>query len=298
VEGASVEPSRRAFAQLRLEHPVVPAAGDRFVLTVEGMAWDDGGKANVRALLSNPTSRATLVADIMSEITSRGIDGVSFDFEPILSDQRDNFAALLNDMRVALDAVNPMYQLTFAATGSQSALTYQMFGAVTAVGAADAVIIMGYPLRGMDAKYAGGLAPYDSPLVYDLKQITNSYLKYVSPTSIVLALPWYGRQWPTVSGELNACRPVRSDSVRPPIQHRLRERPSGRGASTAGSSILSRNRRGRRTRRMPGRASTPRQMLIPSRGGKSRPNRLNGHSAGPRCWNGRFRMPSGLSAAS
>ena len=207
--GYTTEYSRWRATKVNSAITAAHVAGDRFVLTVEGMAWDDGGKANVRALLSNPASRATLVADIMSEITSRGLDGVSFDFEPILSDQGDNFAALLNDMRVALDAVNPMYQITFAATGSQVTLTYQMFGAVTAAGAADAVIIMGYPLRAIDANYAGGLAPYDSPLVYDLKQITNSYLKYVLPTSIVLALPWYGRQWPTVSSDLNAA--VQSD---------------------------------------------------------------------------------------
>ena len=89
-----------------------------------------------------------------------------------------------------------MYQLTFAATGSQSTQTYQMIGRVTALGAADAVIIMGYPLRAIDANFAGGLAPLISPRVYDLKQITNAYLGYVAPPDIVLALPWYGRQWP------------------------------------------------------------------------------------------------------
>ena len=51
-----------------------------------------------------------------------------------------------------------------------------MIGNVTASGAADAVIIMGYPLRGIDARYAGGLAPMRSPTSYDLVQITNAYL--------------------------------------------------------------------------------------------------------------------------
>ena len=61
-------------------------------------------------------------------------------------------------------AVNPEYQLTFAATGSQSGQTMTMFSQVTAAGAVDAVIIMAYPLRGMDAKYAGGLvAPLSPP---------------------------------------------------------------------------------------------------------------------------------------
>ena len=47
--------------------------------------------------------------------------------------------------------------------------------------------------------------PLVSPLTYDLKQITSSYLNSgVAPKNIVLALPWYGRQWPTVTNDVNA----------------------------------------------------------------------------------------------
>jgi spore germination protein YaaH len=180
------------------------AAGDKFVLTVERMAWSDSGAAATRTLLSNPAARQSLAADIVNEISSRGVDGVSLDFEPILSDQRDNFAAFLGELRAALDAVNPGYQLTFAATGSQPAKTYDMFGAVTAAGQADAVIIMGYPLRGIDAKRAGGLAPVSSPYAYSLKQIVSAYLADVTPDKVILALPWYGRDWPTQTDDLNA----------------------------------------------------------------------------------------------
>ena len=202
--GYTTEYSRWLSSKVTTAISQAHANGDRFVLTVEGMAWDDGGAANMRALLSNPVRRASLVADIVSEIQARGVDGVSLDFEPILSDQRDNFAALLNDLRVALDAVNPMYQLTFAVTGSQVAKALTMFGKVMNAGAADAVIIMGYPLRAIDANKAGGLAPLVSPLTYDLKQITNSYLQYMPGRNIVLALPWYGRQWPTTTDAVNA----------------------------------------------------------------------------------------------
>jgi spore germination protein YaaH len=180
------------------------ANGDKFVLTVERMAWDDGGKANTRKLLSSTEARTSLVADIVSEIQLRNLDGVSLDFEPILSDQRQNFADFVGELRAGLYAANPAYQLTFAATGSQPGLTYQMFGDITASGAADAVIIMGYPLRAIDAKYAGGLAPMYSPTSYDLIQITNAYLNRVAPDKIVMALPWYGRQWPTVTAEVNS----------------------------------------------------------------------------------------------
>ena len=175
------------------------------------MAWDDGGKTATRALLSDTGRRTTLIADIVNEIRARGIDGVSLDFEPILSDQRDNFAAFVNELRAALYVANPAYQLTFAATGSQPSLTYQMIGSVTASGAADAVIIMGYPLRAIDARYAGGLAPMYSATSYDLIQITNAYLGRASPDKVVMALPWYGRDWPTVTADVNSA--VQTDDV-------------------------------------------------------------------------------------
>lgn len=180
------------------------AAGDRFVLTVERMAWSDGGVTTTEQLLSSPEARATLVSDIVNEITARGVDGVSLDFEPILSSQRDNFAAFVRELRLGLDAANPAYQLTFATTGSQTAKTLQMIGDLTAGGWADAEIIMGYPLRSLSAARAGSLDPLSSPTSYDLKQIVNTHLGYVAPDKIVLALPWYARQWPTQTADVNA----------------------------------------------------------------------------------------------
>src|SRR3954453_6266391 len=177
---------------------------DRFVLTVERMAWDDAGKAATRALLSSPTARTTLVKDIVGEVQARGIDGVSLDFEPLLGDQRDNFAAFVVELRKALSVANPAYQITFATTGSQTAAALSMINQLTSSGAADAVIIMAYPLRGLDAQYAGGLAPMRSATSYDLVEIANSYLTAVAANKIVMALPWYGREWPTVTADLNS----------------------------------------------------------------------------------------------
>jgi spore germination protein YaaH len=180
------------------------ANGDRFVLSVERFAWDNAGKTATAALLSDPNARATLVADIVNEITARGVDGVSLDFEPILADQRDNFAAFVRELRLGLDAANPAYQLTFATTGSQTVKTLQMINDLTSGGWADAEIIMGYPLRALDAARAGSLDPLSSPTSYDLKQIVNTHLGYVAPDKIVLALPWYAREWPTQTADVNA----------------------------------------------------------------------------------------------
>jgi spore germination protein YaaH len=180
------------------------AAGDKFVLTVERMAWDAGGQAATTALLSSAEARRTLVSDIVGEVTSRGVDGVSLDFEPILTTQRDNFADFVRQLRTALDAANPAYQLTFAATSSQRVATLHLMADLTSGGWADAVIIMGYPLRAGDAKKAGSISPLTSDTAIDLTQTVDLYLNYVAPDKILLALAWYGRTWPTVGPELHS----------------------------------------------------------------------------------------------
>ncbi len=222
--GPTTEYSRWQSAKVNNVISQAHANGVKFVLTVERMAWDDGTKAATRTLLGNVALRTSLVTDIVNEVTLRGIDGVSLDFEPILSDQRANFAAFVGELRAGLYAANPAHQLTFAATGSQPGQTYQMIGALTASGAADAVIIMGYPLRGLDARYAGGLAPLYSPTSFDLKQIANAYLERVAADKIVMALPWYGRQWPTLTSNVNS--EVQSD-------RRLYDRPHNIGYTNA-----------------------------------------------------------------
>ncbi|MEP7158523.1 MAG: glycosyl hydrolase family 18 protein, partial [Chloroflexota bacterium] len=177
----------------------------RVVLTIERFAWTDGGKAATRALLGSPEARQSLAAEIAAEIQSRGVDGVNLDFEPLLPDTIDQFGLFMNELRVALDAIDPTYQLTFATTGSQRVAALEMYGDAFARYAADALVIMGYPLRDIEHNISGGLAPYTATDSYDLKQIVNTYLdRDIRPQNVILALPWYGRDWPTVSDAENA----------------------------------------------------------------------------------------------
>lgn len=171
------------------------AQGVKVVLTVSRFAWSTEGMATTTALLSDPAARTTLVGEIVDEIGSRGVDGVNLDFEPILASQRDNYASFVRELRTAFDGLDPDLQLTFAATAFEGHQTYAMIGELTAEGAADAVIIMAYPSR-IDGR-AGGMSPMDSATTYHLTEYVNDYLEHVAPQAIVLALPWYGRQWPT-----------------------------------------------------------------------------------------------------
>jgi spore germination protein YaaH len=178
------------------------AHGTRVLLSVEQFAWTSGGRDTQVMLLSNADYRAKAIGQIVSAVTQRGADGVSLDFEPIVSTQGANFVTFVRELRAALDAVKTGYEIVYCATGS---IGYYDHAHLTAPGAADAVFIMGYDFRTGSSSYAGSIDPLTSPRpVYDLTQVIGLYRARVSLTKVILGLPWYGIAWSTVSNAPNA----------------------------------------------------------------------------------------------
>ena len=171
------------------------AHGTRVALTVESFAWDSAGVAAQSALLSSPTASLTAAQQIAAEVGRRGADGVNLDFEPIAPGQYSNFVTFTRLMRSELDKVHPGYELTFCATGAPG--TYDLPN-LLAPGAADAVFIMGYDLRGGSPVRTGSIDPLESAYIrYDLTYVVNTYLSQVAPSKVILGLPWYGHAWST-----------------------------------------------------------------------------------------------------
>ena len=194
------------------------ANGARVVLTIESFAWDSGGVAAQTALLSSPTARQTAVTAIVAQVVSRGVDGVDLDFEPIASGQRANFVAFVQALRAALDAVAPGYELTFCATGRPN--TYDLPN-LLAAGAADAVFIMGYNLRGGTPGVAGSIDPLTSPYIpYDLTDAVNAFISKVPASKVILGLPWYGSAWSTGTNHAVNAPPASATTYGKPLEVR------------------------------------------------------------------------------
>jgi spore germination protein YaaH len=171
------------------------AHGTRVALSVESFAWDTGGAATQTAVLSNPAVSLTAAQQIAAEVGRRGADGVNLDFEPIASGQITNFVTFTRLVRAELDKVHPGYELTFCATGAPG--TYDLPD-LLAPGAADAVFIMGYDLRGGSPTYAGSIDPLTSTLTtYSLTRVVNTFISQVPASKVILGLPWYGHAWST-----------------------------------------------------------------------------------------------------
>lgn len=174
--------------------------GTRVVLVIQRFSWTTSQRADTVALLSSSDARQALATAIAGAVRDRGIDGVNLDFEPIPTGQRDNFVAFVRTLRTALDAQAPGYQLTFDATAEVA--NYDV-AALTATGAADAVVVMGYDFRTASAGNAGSIAPLQRA-TYDLTDTVDEFLERTTADKVILALPWYGRAWSTVSEAVNA----------------------------------------------------------------------------------------------
>jgi spore germination protein YaaH len=174
--------------------------GTRVVLTISVMAWTTGQAAVQGALLGSPTARLNLAQQAAAAVRARGADGINLDFEPIATGYDDEYTAFVRTVRSELDKQAPGYQLTFDTTGFIGNYPIQ---AATATGGADAIFVMGYDYRGSGSGYVGSIDPASGP-AYDLQDTIDAYTAKVSPSKLILGLPWYGRAWSTVSDAVNA----------------------------------------------------------------------------------------------
>ena len=174
--------------------------GTRVVLTISVFAWTTGQQTTQSALLASATARANLAKQAAAAVAERGADGINLDFEPIVSGHADDFTAFVRSVRTELDAIAPGYQLTFDTTGRIG--NYPIENA-TAPGGADAIFIMGYDYRGSSSSQAGSISPLSGP-PYDLTDTVSAYAARVSPSKVILGVPYYGRAWSTDTDAVHA----------------------------------------------------------------------------------------------
>ena len=154
---------------------------------------DRPGERPARACSAAAPRALTLARQIAAAVRDRGADGVNLDFEPLASGYADEFVALLKTVRTQLNKVRKGYQLTYDTTGFIG--NYPLEASVGS-GAADAIFVMGYDYRTSGSGVAGSVDPMSGP-AYDLADTVRAYTARVSPSRIILGLPWYGRAWST-----------------------------------------------------------------------------------------------------
>ena len=175
------------------------ATRTRVVLTVQSFAWNGSGRTRQQALLSSWTARDRLARQIAAAVRDRGADGANLDFEPLVSGMEGQFVALIKQIRTRLDAISRGYQITFDTLGRIG--NYPIERAVAS--GADAMFVMGYDYRTASSSPVGSVAPLTSG-GYDIRDTIAAYTSRVSPSRVILGVPYYGRAWSTASNLVHA----------------------------------------------------------------------------------------------
>ena len=127
------------------------AAGVKVLISVGGENSATGFRGATGA-----TNRPRFVANLVKFVISRGYDGVDLDWEPLDPTDAGAYSNLVNDLRIALNAISPRPLLT-AAVGSEPSLLASLQGQF------DQINLMTYSFSGA---YPGWVTWFNAPL-YD-----------------------------------------------------------------------------------------------------------------------------------
>jgi spore germination protein YaaH len=181
------------------------ARGVKVVLTVTAMGWNSTGAAQMRTLLASSANRSRLANEIADAVKSRHADGVNLDFEPVPADLKSQYVALVRAVKARLVATGAGSHLTAATmAGAATWSTGYDIVALTASGAADALMVMAYDFSWSGSARAGGVAPISSPYMLDVGTALQDHLAKVPASKLIWGVPYYGREWSTDSAALNA----------------------------------------------------------------------------------------------
>ena len=170
--------------------------GDRVVLTVT-----DFDQHSLDQLTSSPTAPATLAGAVLAAVEAKNLDGVNLDFEGQGAADQAGLTKLVDAVSWALHTANPHYQVTMDTYASSASGTNGWFDIPALAGAVDAFFVMTYNPN--LAATQGASSPLTSGMFSDQTAVSE-YAAVVPPSKVILGVPFFGIDWPTTDGTLNA----------------------------------------------------------------------------------------------
>jgi spore germination protein YaaH len=165
--------------------------GTKVLLTVTNF-----GAARNTAILEDTIKQNTLLTNVRNLLFSRNGDGVNFDFEALPLSQRSNMVSFMQRAEKIIKPAMPNAELSIAIPAVDWSGSWDLAGLSQIC---DYIIIMGYDYYWRGSSTAGPVAPLAGEN-YNVTRTVDTYLSYGVPKEkLVLAVPWYGYDWPVVS---------------------------------------------------------------------------------------------------
>jgi len=159
--------------------------------------------ANHATFLTNPTARQTLITNLINLVQSRNANGVNIDFEGVPSGQSANFTSFMIDLCTQMHA---------AISGSQVSIALysvdwgNLYNEPVLNQYVDLFIIIGYDYYYGGSAQAGPTDPlysFSTGYNYCVSRSISYYLSQgISRNKLVLGVPYYGEEWPTVDNSI------------------------------------------------------------------------------------------------
>lgn len=147
---------------------------------------------------ASSTAQTTFINNIISLLNSRGGNGVNIDFEGMGASDKTPFKNFMVNLKNALVAANPNYELSMALYAVDWSGSFDIPGLNPVV---NDFIIMGYDYYYSGSTTAGPESPlynFQTTYNYTLAKSITYYLNLgVPPSKLLLGLPYYGREWST-----------------------------------------------------------------------------------------------------
>jgi spore germination protein YaaH len=193
-------------------YPVNPNTGQSTVTNINGFstanavtqALANGVNVNLcvtmfsghTTFFASSTAQQTLITNLITLVQNRGAHGVNVDFESMYGSNKTGFKNFIIDLSTQMKNAIPNAQISIALHAVEWSSVYDIPALLPHV---DLFCIMGYDYYYGGSTNAGPTDPlfhFGNSYNYTLSRSVTYYLdKGVPENKMILAIPYYGRQW-------------------------------------------------------------------------------------------------------
>jgi len=157
--------------------------------------------SNLTSFLGNATAKSTLITNLINMVQSRGANGVNIDFEGMISTNKAAFTLFMDSLCTRMHAAIPGSKVSIATYAVDWGPVFDLPALNQFV---DMFVIMGYDYYYSSSTTAGATDPLYSSGICLTNSLTYYLNQGVTPSKLILGIPYYGITWPTTSSTIHA----------------------------------------------------------------------------------------------